>query len=55
MSRLTYWVTAVADLHLHSLLGYSNLELTSRCYVQIVEDDLSEAHKEHGLIDRFIS
>jgi integrase/recombinase XerD len=40
-------------LHLQSLLGYSNLEMTRR-YVQMVKDDLSEAHKEHGPIDRFL-
>ena len=40
-------------LHLQSLLGHSSLEMTRR-YVQIVEDDLGEAHKEYGPIDRFL-
>lgn len=40
-------------LHLQSLLGHSSLEMTRR-YVQLVKDDLSEAHKEHGPIDRFL-
>ena len=33
-------------LHLQSLLGHSSLEMTRR-YVQMVEDDLGEAHKEY--------
>jgi integrase/recombinase XerC len=41
-------------LHLQSLLGHSSLEMTRR-YVQIVEDDLGEAHKEYGPIDRFLT
>ena len=40
-------------LHLQSLLGHSSLEMTRR-YVQMVEDDLQESHKEYGPIDRFI-
>jgi site-specific recombinase XerD len=40
-------------LHLQSLLGHSSLEMTRR-YVQMVEDDLGEAHKEYGPIDRFL-
>ena len=40
-------------LHLQSLLGHSSLEMTRR-YVQMVEDDLGESHKEHGPIDRFL-
>ena len=40
-------------LHLQSLLGHSSLEMTRR-YVQLVKDDLCEAHKEHGPIDRFL-
>jgi integrase len=40
-------------LHLQSLLGHSSLEMTRR-YVQMVENDLSEAHKEYGPIDRFL-
>ncbi len=40
-------------LHLQSLLGHSSLEMTRR-YVQMVEDDLGESHKEYGPIDRFL-
>jgi site-specific recombinase XerD len=40
-------------LHLQSLLGHSSLEMTRR-YVQMVEEDLGEVHKENGPIDRFI-
>jgi len=40
-------------LHLQSMLGHSSLEMTRR-YVQMVEDDLGESHKEHGPIDRFL-
>ncbi len=40
-------------LHLQSLLGHSTLEMTRR-YVEMVKDDLSEAHREHGPIDRFL-
>ncbi len=40
-------------LHLQSLLGHSSLEMTRR-YVEMVREDLSEAHKEHGPIDHFL-
>jgi len=40
-------------LHLQNLLGHSSLEMTRR-YVQLVKDDLGEAHKEYGPIDRFL-
>ena len=40
-------------LHLQSLLGHYSLEMTRR-YVQMAKDDLSEAHKEHGPIDRYL-
>lgn len=40
-------------LHLQSLLGHSSLEMTRR-YVQMAKDDLSDAHQEHGPIDRFL-
>jgi site-specific recombinase XerD len=40
-------------LHLQSLLGHSSLEMTRR-YVQLVKDDLSEAHNQFGPIDRFL-
>ena len=40
-------------LHLQSLLGHSSLEMTRR-YVQMVEDDLGESHKEYGPVDRYV-
>ena len=40
-------------IQLQGLLGHLTLEMTRR-YVQMVEDDLGEAHKEHGPIDRFL-
>jgi site-specific recombinase XerD len=41
-------------LHLQSLLGHSSLEMTRR-YVLLVREDLGEAHREHGPIDRFLT
>ena len=40
-------------LHLQGLLGHSTIEMTRR-YVQMVDDDLLEAHKTHGPIDNFL-
>jgi integrase/recombinase XerD len=40
-------------LHLQGLLGHSTFEMTRR-YVQMIDDDLLEAHKEHGPIDNFL-
>lgn len=40
-------------LHLQGLLGHSTIEMTRR-YVQMVDDDLLEAHKSHGPIDTFL-
>ena len=40
-------------LHLQALMGHSTLEMTRR-YVQIVDDDLMQAHKKHGPIDQWI-
>ena len=37
-------------LHLQGLLGHSSLEMTRR-YVQMVDDDLLEAHKAYGPVD----
>jgi integrase/recombinase XerD len=37
-------------LHLQALLGHTTLEMTKR-YIQMVDDDLVEAHKEYGPID----
>ena len=41
-------------LQLQALLGHSSLDMTKR-YVDMLEDDLLAAHREHGPIDRFIS
>ena len=43
----------MSPLHLQGLLGHSTLEMTRR-YVQMVSDDLQQAHKEHGPIDRWL-
>lgn len=40
--------------HLQSLLGHSSLEMTRR-YVQMLDDDLVEAHRLHGPIDTFLN
>ena len=40
-------------LHLQGLLGHSTIEMTRR-YVQMVDDDLVQAHREHGPIDNFL-
>jgi len=40
-------------LHLQGLLGHSSMEMTKR-YVQMVDDDLLTAHKEHGPIDNLL-
>jgi len=40
-------------LHLQGLLGHSTFEMTRR-YVQMIDDDLLEAHKEHGPVDNFL-
>jgi site-specific recombinase XerD len=37
-------------LHLQGLLGHSTLEMTRR-YVQMVDDDLVEAQRQHGPMD----
>jgi site-specific recombinase XerD len=41
-------------LHLQSLLGHTSLEMTRR-YVQMVKDDLSEAHRTYGPVDTFMN
>ena len=41
-------------LHLQGLLGHSTIEMTRR-YVQMLDDDLLEAHRMHGPIDNFLS
>ena len=40
-------------LQLQAMLGHSSLEMT-RHYVQMIDDDLVEAHKAHGPIDSFL-
>jgi integrase/recombinase XerD len=40
-------------LQLQAMLGHSSLDMT-RQYVQLIDDDLVEAHKAHGPIDSFI-
>lgn len=40
-------------LHLQGLLGHTTIEMTRR-YVQMVDDDLLVAHREHGPIDNFL-
>ena len=40
-------------LHLQGLLGHSTIEMTRR-YVQMVDDDLIQAHREHGPIDALL-
>ncbi len=37
-------------LQLQGLLGHSSLEMT-RYYIELLEEDLVKAHKEHGPID----
>jgi site-specific recombinase XerD len=40
-------------IHLQGLLGHSTLDMTRR-YIQMVDDDLVEAHKLHGPIDNIL-
>ena len=40
-------------LHVQSMLGHSSLEMTRR-YIQLVKDDLIQAHSEHGPIDGYL-
>jgi site-specific recombinase XerD len=40
----------MSPLHLPGLLGHSTLDMTRR-YVQMVDDDLVEAHRLHGPVD----
>ena len=39
--------------HLQGLLGHSTLEMVRR-YAQIIEEDLIEAHREFGPVDKFL-
>lgn len=40
-------------LQLQAMLGHSSLEMTRR-YIQMIDDDLLEAHKLHGPVDSFL-
>jgi site-specific recombinase XerD len=40
-------------LHLQGLLGHATMEMTKH-YIQMVDDDLVTAHREHGPIDNFL-
>jgi integrase/recombinase XerD len=40
-------------LHLQGLLGHSSLEMTRR-YIQMVDEDFLEAHKQYGPIDKYV-
>lgn len=40
-------------LHLQAMLGHSSLDMTRR-YVQLLDEDLVEAHKQYGPIDTFL-
>jgi integrase len=40
-------------LHLQGLLGHSSLEMVRR-YIRMVDDDLLEAHRKHGPVDRWL-
>ena len=40
-------------LHLQGLLGHASMEMTKR-YIQMVDDDLLDAHREHGPIDNIL-
>ena len=43
----------MSPLHVQGLLGHSTLEMT-RHYAQMVDDDLMQAHREHGPMDTFL-
>lgn len=43
----------MSPLHLQGLLGHTTLEMTRR-YTQMIDDDLVDAHREHGPIDKFV-
>ena len=43
----------MTPIHLQALMGHSTLEMTTE-YVQLVYEDLMEAHRDHGPVDRFL-
>jgi len=40
-------------IHVQSLLGHTSLEMTRR-YLSVIEDDLRQAHEQHGPVDKFL-
>ena len=40
-------------LHLQGLLGHSSLEMV-RKYIQMLDEDLMQAHREHGPVDKYL-
>lgn len=43
----------INPIHLQALMGHSSLEMT-RQYIQMLDDDLIEAHREYGPVDKFL-
>ena len=43
----------MTPIHLQALMGHATMDMT-REYVQLVYEDLMEAHREHGPVDRFL-
>lgn len=43
----------MSPLHLQALLGHTTLEMTKR-YTTMIDDDIQEAHREHGPIDNLL-
>jgi hypothetical protein len=43
----------MTSIHLQALMGHATMDMT-REYVQPVDEDLMEAHREHGPVDRFL-
>ena len=41
-------------LELQALMGHASLDMTKR-YIEMLEDDLLEAHREHGPIDKYLA
>lgn len=49
-ASLRAWMNPI---HVQSLLGHTSLEMTRR-YLSVIEDDLHQAHEQHGPVDRFL-
>lgn len=43
----------MSPLHLQGLLGHTSLEMVRR-YVQLVDDDLKQAHQEHSPVEKWL-